>query len=530
MSTVNPFFGCDVRWLLDTRADERGDHEFLVWRPHDGPRRAWSYDEFRRDVDRLGAALQRRGIDRGVQREPREQKLRTIVHVNAHEVTIGAVIVTTNTRSSVDELTYFLQSAHVEVTITQIQHAGTVGEAIRHTGRGRMHVAGGAAPSDQGAPESEPFDALLAESGDARRAAIDPEAAAGVQFTSGTTSRPKGVVWTHANYLWAGKVGADHELLRPDDRYFTYLPLCHTNAQSYSVMASLWVGATIVLTPGFSASRFWDVALTERTTWRAMVPFSVKALRRHATPADHSFRCWGNGIIVSSWEKKFGIPTLAWWGMTETVSHPIVSDPGITAQPMSMGRAATEYAVQLVDEAGTPIHGPGVGLLEVHGVASVSLMLGYLHDPDATAAAFTTDGWLRTGDRVELHDDGWFGFLERDKDMLKIGGENVAALEIERVISGVRGVHEVAIVAGSDPMLDELPVAFVIASPNSEELVNEIISACQSALADFKVPRLVVIVDERPRSTLNKMAKNLLRADADLRLRALSGAEHGGRT
>jgi len=192
---------------------------------------------------------------------------------------------------------------------------------------------------------------------------------------------------------------------------------------------------------------------------------------------------------------------------------------------MSMGRASAEYEVRLVDDSGALIQGPGIGLLEVLGIPGVSLMLGYLHDPDATAAAYTSDGWMRTGDRVELHADGWFSFIERDKDMLKIGGENVAALEIERVINGVRGVQDSAVVAGHDPMLDEVPVAFVIArSPAAlvdVGLVDDVFAACRRALADFKVPRLVVIVEEFPRSTLNKVAKSQLRPEAD----RLLGAE-----
>jgi crotonobetaine/carnitine-CoA ligase len=185
-----------------------------------------------------------------------------------------------------------------------------------------------------------------------------------------------------------------------------------------------------------------------------------------------------------------------------------------------MGRASSSYRVRIVDDSGTPLLRPGIGLLEVLGVRGVSVMSGSLEDDEATAAAFTSDGWLRTGDRVELHDDGWFSFIERDKDMLKIGGENVAALEIERVISAVRGVDEVAVVAGPDPMLDEVPVAFVIAAGDADGLEDDIIETCRTTLADFKVPRLVVVVGELPRSTLNKVAKNKLRVEAAARLRA----------
>jgi carnitine-CoA ligase len=115
---------------------------------------------------------------------------------------------------------------------------------------------------------------------------------------------------------------------------------------------------------------------------------------------------------------------------------------------------------------------------------------------------------------VTLLDDGHIRFADRDKDMLKVGGENVAASEVERVVMSVPGVAEVAVVASPDPMLFEVPVAFVIANAtaDSSSLAAVIIGACAANLADFKVPRRVVLVSELPRATLNKVAKSVLRA------------------
>ena len=141
---------------------------------------------------------------------------------------------------------------------------------------------------------------------------------------------------------------------------------------------------------------------------------------------------------------------------------------------------------------------------------------GYYEKPEETAKAFTPDGWFMTGDRVTLETDGYITFSDRDKDMLKVGGENVAASEIERVIALVPGVYECAIVAQKHRMLDEVPVAFVIAAPSADEaaraaLSAQIIAECKAKLADFKVPRAVFVVDEMPRSTLEKIHKAELR-------------------
>jgi crotonobetaine/carnitine-CoA ligase len=144
------------------------------------------------------------------------------------------------------------------------------------------------------------------------------------------------------------------------------------------------------------------------------------------------------------------------------------------------------------------------------------MFLEYLNNPQATAESFTPDGWFKTGDRVTLEQDGYITFADRDKDMLKVGGENVAASEIERVIVTVPGVYEVAVVAQKHRMLDEVPVAFVIATPGAStaeraSLPQRITATCKAKLADFKVPRQVHVVDDMPRSTLEKIHKAELR-------------------
>src|SRR6188508_3065569 len=126
--------------------------------------------------------------------------------------------------------------------------------------------------------------------------AADPQAPCSVQYTSGTTSRPKAVLWTHANALWGAKINAAHEDLHQGDVHQTYLPLFHTNALAYSMLASLWVGATCVIQPQFSASRFWSVALQHGCTWTSTIPFCMKALLEHEIPGKHKFRLWGTAI------------------------------------------------------------------------------------------------------------------------------------------------------------------------------------------------------------------------------------------
>jgi len=137
----------------------------------------------------------------------------------------------------------------------------------------------------------------------------------------------------------------------------------------------------------------------------------------------------------------------------------------------------------------------------------------YLNNPRATADSYDEDGWFRTGDLVTVHGDGWISFADRAKDMLRVGGENVAASEIERVIAAVDGVLEAAVVARPDAKLDEVPVAFVLVAGGPDpQLAARVERACRQQLADFKVPHRVCLVRALPRSTISKVNKSELRA------------------
>jgi crotonobetaine/carnitine-CoA ligase len=182
---------------------------------------------------------------------------------------------------------------------------------------------------------------------------------------------------------------------------------------------------------------------------------------------------------------------------------------------MSIGRAAAEYSIRIVDDGGAATSVGGTGNLLIKGIPGLSLFQEYLHNEKATRESFDEHGYFITGDRVALLDNGFIQFGDRAKDMLKLGGENVAPSEIEQVIAVVPGVAEAAVVAKKHPMLDEVPVVFIIPQGGVErapaDLHDTIMTACRNSLADFKVPREIRFVDEMPRSTLEKVAKAELR-------------------
>jgi carnitine-CoA ligase len=512
---IGPFDGLDVPWLLRMRSEVRREHPFLIWAPFDAPARQWSYGEFHERVGALAAGLAKRGIRQGDY---------VLIHLdNCIElllawfacVEIGAVAVTTNTRSAAAEIEYFAGHCGAVAAITQPSYAELVAANCKNI-RWMAVISHDAGAAPRQAPQrGDSFESLFADGADRPRRATDPLAPCSVQYTSGTTSRPKAVLWTHANALWGAKINAAHQDLHQGDVHQAYLPLFHTNALAYSMLASLWVGATCIIQPRFSASRFWGVALAHGATWTSTIPFCMKALLEHEVPKQHKFRLWGTAINEPPAFAAFGVKMIGWWGMTETITHGIVGEVDQPNIPMSIGRAAPEYIIRITDDDGAPTRVGDTGNLSIKGIPGLSLFAEYLHNEKATRESFDEHGFFLTGDRVTLLGNGFIRFGDRAKDMLKVGGENVAASEIEQVIAMIAGVREAAVVAKHHAMLDEVPVAFIIPQDGvaqmPADLHDNVLAACKSALADFKVPREIRFVDDMPRSTLEKVAKAELR-------------------
>ena len=510
----HPFEGLSIGWLLDQQAAVRGDQVFLVFEPFDGPAVTLTYREFRDTARQVARGLLARGLRRGDF---------VIIHLdNCPEFLLawcgcalaGMVAVTTNTASAAPELAYYIEKSGARAAITQPAHLGVVSDA----GAALDWIAvtetdSGIAPLSRPA-KKERFADLMREDGPDLPEVRDMDNMS-VQFTSGTTSRPKGVVWTHANALWAARVSATHEGLTSADVHHCVMPLYHTNALSYSWLATLWAGGTFVLQPRFSASRFWDVALRNRCSWSSIVAFCYNALAKDEIPAHH-FRHWGIAFSNQVVEQRFGITPVSWYGMTETLTHAVVSTPHLPTPYGAIGRAAPEYGIHILDDDGSRVGEGGIGGLRIAGVPGVSLFKEYLNDPDATAKAYDENGLFDTGDQIAVLDGGWLKFADRKKDMMKTGGENVASSEVEAVILSIDGIAECAVVGKPDEMRGEVPVAFVtVAAPlagrSRAEVASVVEAACAERLARFKVPKEVRVVEDFPRANIGKIAKAKLR-------------------
>jgi carnitine-CoA ligase len=513
----------DIPQRLRYWASEKPDHPFMIWEPKSGDDQRWSYKAFDEETSKIAAGLHARGVKKHDKVMIHAENCPEMVLAWYACAKLGAVGVTTNTRCVGGEIEYFASHTEAVGVITQPKFV----TEIQNNAKGVNWIVVTADNSGEAAAEDEQhalplFETLYGDPATVPERPAEPMLPAGIMFTSGTTSLPKAVVHTHANALWSGKMGSASMSMDTDSVYLGFLPFFHVNCQSWAFWSALGVGGTAVLQPKFSSSRFWEIIQKHQVTHCSMIPFVFKAIAMEQVPEQHSLKIIPMGIIWKEIGDWLHAQPFASWGMTETVTHATRSDFTQDWPQGSIGKPTPGYHLAVVNpETGEMCKQGEIGELWVHGIPGVNLFLEYYKNPEAMAKSFTPNGWFKTGDMVHVGAEGHFYFTDRDKDALKVGGENVSARQVEEVCMQVPGggIGEIAVVAKSHDMLDMVPVAFVIkgwgAPEDDAAFASAIIDHCKANLADFKVPRAVYFVDEFPRATLDKVAKNKLREMAD---------------
>src|SRR5690606_14567942 len=216
------------------------------------------------------------------------------------------------------------------------------------------------------------------------------------------TSKPKAVVHTHANALWAAKVNPTNIQLEADDVYLASLPFFHVNTQSWAIWSVLGVGGTVVLQPKFSASGFWPVIEKHSVTHISLLPFVIQNAFEQGIPEDHTVKVGVFGLIMPVLDQMMGMKVVAAYGMTELVTHCIHSNPWEHYPDMAMGKASPGYEMLVVTEDGSLAEVGQMGELWIRGIRGVSVCLEYFHNDEANAESFTDGGWAGTADIVLL--------------------------------------------------------------------------------------------------------------------------------
>ena len=339
-----------------------------------------------------------------------------------------------------------------------------------------------------------------------------------LMYTSGTTGRPKGVMITHANLAWKNLAQIVEFGFTSSDVGLACGPLYHVGALDLTATTLIAAGATLIIHRTFDAAAVVDELERSRVSTVWLAPAMVNAIM--ALP-DIEERDLSSVRVVINGGEKMPIPlieriqrifTSAWfadaYGLTETVAGDTFLDrDSIVRKLGSVGRPSLYLELDIWDEEGRSL-GPGErGEIVLRGP---KVFPGYWRDPEATATAFT-GGWFHTGDIGVRDEDGYLYILDRLKDMIVSGGENIASSEVERVLYEHQAVLEVAVVARADDRWGEVPVAFVVLRPEVTASADELQEHCRTQLARFKVPKEITFLDALPRNPSGKVLKRELR-------------------
>ena len=514
MEQLTPDLGANACLALAHVCARHGQRTAL-YLPDLGSDAKLSYAQFYQAVGNAAAALNRLGIKR-------DDRLVLCLDVEPHALILvfacaylGATAVLVGNRLSQEEMHYIVHDAAPSMIITSLDDLGLFAGDLRVS---KVVVA--ALGEETGKwPVFPGLNELTATQGAcADMASVAADHPALILYTSGTTSKPKGVVISHAHLVWSAQSNIEHLQVTENDVTLVFFPLCHTMAFSYQVLTSLYSGGAMVLRRVFNPQRFWDDAARFACTWAAILPFVCHALAALETPSRHSFRFWGFPSRNTDVEALFGVKTVGWWGMTELFAiGSLTSEQRSADINYSIGKPVSGYCYRLADAVANagPFNARISADLQLNAQPGKNLFLGYLNKPDETREAFTEDGWYITGDRFFENAEGVLFFDVRLKDIIKVGGENVSASEIEFAAYASAMISEVAVVSRPDPLLTEVPVLFAVLNADGREdqglARQRIEQACRERLADFKRPHEIIFLLDFPRAGLRKIAKNQLR-------------------
>jgi fatty-acyl-CoA synthase len=477
----------------------------------------YTYRELADRCDRLAGGLLGLGVSRGDVVSVLSPNTNTLLEAHFAVPMAGAVLNALNTRLSSGELAYITGHAGARVLIVDHELVGHV-EAIRAAApQARVVVAGG--PDDG-------YGALVADAAPARVPVDDELALLALNYTSGTTGRPKGVMYQHRGaYLQALAMVAQAGL-RPGSVFLWTLPMFHCNGWCFP-WAVTAAGATHVELRKVDPERIWDSVRREGVTHFNAAPTVLTALAygpgADAGPVERPVRVMTGGappsptLLARMSELNLHVTHL--YGLTETYGPAVICDwqpewselPDAAQARLNARQGVSNLvglAVRVVDERGCDVAADGAQLGEVV-LRGNNVMLGYYRDPAATAEA-TIDGWFRTGDVGVMHPDGYIELRDRSKDVIISGGENIASIEIEQALASHPAVLECAVVAAPDETWGEVPVAFVTLHVHATATERELVEHVRQQIARFKAPRRIVFA-ELPKTATGKIQKFVLR-------------------
>jgi fatty-acyl-CoA synthase len=424
----------------------------------------------------------------------------------------GAVMVPLGTRLTAHELRHIVADSGMRVLVYDDAFAATV-EALRSQVSVEQYVS-----LDRRASEGDrAYDALRASEASAGPAWVrercGPEDLWALLYTSGTTGRPKGVMIPHRMVAWNGYNTVACWQLRDDEVTPIFTPLYHAGALGAFLIPIATIGGTVVLHQRFDPAEVWRTIVAERCTVVLGVPTIWKILMEapEFATADLSsvraFMCGGAPLpeyIAHAYQER-GVVFKQGYGLTEVgVNCFAMTIDDSVRRRGSIGKPLMMTEATLVDEQGTPVASGEVGELLLRG-SHVSL--GYLNNPEATAAALDRDGWFHTGDLARMDADGFFYIAGRRKDMFISGGVNVYPAEVEAELLQHPAIADAAVVGIPHETWGEVGVAFVVPRAGHAASSQDLATFLETRLARYKIPKEFVTLDVLPRTAYGKVQK-----------------------
>ncbi|MDX2527123.1 o-succinylbenzoate--CoA ligase [Streptomyces europaeiscabiei] len=464
-----------------------------------------TYGELYERTTRLAHALRASGVRRGDRIAYLGPNHPSYLETLFAAGTLGAVFVPLNTRLAGPEIAYQLADSGAKALVYGPGFTGLVAGLPGDTDV-RTYVETGTE-----------YEALLAG---AEAEPIDQPVTADdtciIMYTSGTTGRPKGAMLTHGNIIWnAVNVLVDQDVIT-DERALVSAPLFHTAGLNMLTLPVLLKGGTCVLVEAFAPEATFDLIERHRITFMFGVPTMFDQVARHPRWADadlsslRMLSCGGSPVptpLIAKFQER-GLTFLQGYGMTEAAPGTLFLDAEhAVSKAGSAGVPHFFSDVRVVRPDMTPVDVDEPGEVVVRGP---HVMPGYWGLPEETAAVFA-DGWFRSGDAARVDEDGYVFIVDRIKDMIISGGENIYPAEIEDQLLAHPDVVECAVIGVPDDKWGEVPRAVVVPREGSALDADEVLASLAGRLAKYKIPKSVVIADELPRTASGKLLKARVR-------------------
>ena len=478
----------------------------------------WSYQEFDRVCDHLAAGLQAQGLVKGERLAVLARNSHGFAALRFALARIGAVMVPINFMLKADEVAYILRHSGARVLATDSGLAALARDAAAlDTAVARFIWLPSEDPSTPVAGMLS-FDELCAGAGTPSEVELAPDDLAQIVYTSGTESLPKGAMLTHDAVQWQYVSCVANAEISGDDLMLHALPLYHCAQLDVFLGPAIYVGATNVITAKPVPDNLLPLIARQRITSFFAPPTVWIALLRSPLFESTDLSSLRKGYYGASImpvevlkELAARLPKVRLWNLYgQTEIAPLATMLGPDDQlrkPGSAGRAVLNVETRVVDDAMRDVAVGEIGEV-VH--RSPQLMLGYFKDEERTRAAFE-GGWFHSGDLATVDDEGFITIVDRKKDMIKTGGENVASREVEEQIYRLPQVSEVAVVGLPHPHWVEAVTAIVVVKAGQTLSEDQVLAHCNAHLAHFKVPKRVVFVDALPKNPSGKLLKRELR-------------------